>query len=483
MSKIEVDVIDKQSGSTLTLGGSGTAVTLACGATQSGFGRSGSVNWQTSIKTGDFTAVNGEGYFINTTSGAIVMTLPSSPSVGDIVSIKDYARTFDDNNLTVNRNGSNMDGAAGNAVFSTEGLSATLIFMDSTKGWSLINDDATTQTGATFISASGGTETNSPCGNFKIHTFTGPGTFTVNSVGNAAGSNTVSYLVLGGAGGGAGANGGGGGGGAGGYRESKASNDVYTASPLNATSGPGFNLPVSAQGYAIVVGGGGAGHPGSPPCADGAPGNTSSFSSISSAGGGGGSGVLPATADSGGSGGGAGGPGPSTTQAGGIGNTPPVSPPQGNNGGTAGSPSGSNNQGGGGGGAGGVGENSLPEGQPGGIPGSFGGNGGLGVTSCISGSPVGRAGGGGGNQERPAGVGAGKGGAGPQPAPNRNTTPGAGGLGDFGAGNGSFGDSFPGDNTNGTDNKGGGGGGIDTPQGGSAGNGGSGIVIIRYKFQ
>ena len=49
MSKIEVDAIDKQSGSTLTLGGSGTAVTLACGATQSGFGRSGSVNWQTSI--------------------------------------------------------------------------------------------------------------------------------------------------------------------------------------------------------------------------------------------------------------------------------------------------------------------------------------------------------------------------------------------------------------------------------------------------
>ena len=41
MSKIEVDAIDKQSGSTLTLGGSGTAVTLACGATQSGFGRTG----------------------------------------------------------------------------------------------------------------------------------------------------------------------------------------------------------------------------------------------------------------------------------------------------------------------------------------------------------------------------------------------------------------------------------------------------------
>ena len=38
MSKIEVDAIDKQSGSTLTLGGSGTAVTLGTGATQTGFG-------------------------------------------------------------------------------------------------------------------------------------------------------------------------------------------------------------------------------------------------------------------------------------------------------------------------------------------------------------------------------------------------------------------------------------------------------------
>ena len=61
MSKIEVDAIDKQSGSTLTLGGSGTAVTLACGATQTGFGRTGTVDWQTAIKTAaSFTAVNVE---------------------------------------------------------------------------------------------------------------------------------------------------------------------------------------------------------------------------------------------------------------------------------------------------------------------------------------------------------------------------------------------------------------------------------------
>ena len=95
MSKIEVNEIDKQSGSTLTLGGSGTAVTLACGATQSGFGRSGSVNWQTgSIKTAaSFTAADGEGYFIDTTSNAITANLPAG-SAGAIVAFADYVHSL-----------------------------------------------------------------------------------------------------------------------------------------------------------------------------------------------------------------------------------------------------------------------------------------------------------------------------------------------------------------------------------------------------
>ena len=100
MSTIKVNTITKRTGSTLTLGESGTTVTLACGATQTGFGRSGAVNWQTgSIKTGDFTATNGEGYFVNTTSSAVTMTLPASPSAGDIVAVKDYLGTFAENNL------------------------------------------------------------------------------------------------------------------------------------------------------------------------------------------------------------------------------------------------------------------------------------------------------------------------------------------------------------------------------------------------
>ena len=85
-------------------------------------------------------------------------------------------------------------------------------------------------------------------------------------------------VVAGGGGGGTGSAHGAGAG-AGGYREGKASSDCYTASPLNAPAG----LPVSAQGYPIVVGGGGAGATSTSP-KFGADGNASTFSTISSAG-------------------------------------------------------------------------------------------------------------------------------------------------------------------------------------------------------
>ena len=81
-----------------------------------------------------------------------------------------------------------------------------------------------------FTVATGGTITTS--GDYKIHTFTGPGTFTVTTLGNAptvptGGPNTASYLVV--AGGASGGKGGGGGGGAGGFREGRDITPSYTA--------------------------------------------------------------------------------------------------------------------------------------------------------------------------------------------------------------------------------------------------------------
>jgi hypothetical protein len=80
-----------QCGTTITLGASGDTINLASGASQTGFGRTGTVDWDTTVKTASFTAVSGDGYFVNTTSGAVTMTLPATPSAGDIVSVKDYA--------------------------------------------------------------------------------------------------------------------------------------------------------------------------------------------------------------------------------------------------------------------------------------------------------------------------------------------------------------------------------------------------------
>ena len=467
MSKIEVDAIDKQSGSTLTLGGSGTAVTLASGATQSGFGREGSVNWQTSIKTATFTAASGEGYFCNTSGGAFTVNLPSSPSVGDIVAIKDYGSSFQTNNLTIGRGGSNMNGSANDSIRNTENESLTLVYADATKGW-LAVEEGTGFVGESFLVATGGAVTTS--GNCKIHTFTGPGTFTVCQVSGTAADNIVSYLVVAGGGGG-GAGGtpgyGRGGGGAGGFREVKTPVTPYTASPLDGYGTPTNRITVTAASFPITVGGGGAGsNPNGPTTTTGTPGVNSTFSTITSAGGGGGAGNNPPGAQSGGSGGGGSdAPFPAVPYAGGAGNTPPVSPPQGNNGGAAGGGT-PTAAGGGGGGA-------TAVGVIGGTPAAHkGGEGGAGATTNISGSPTAYAGGGGGGGDNPSGP--------------KCTGGAAGGTGGGGMGGANY---NPGGilATVGTANTGGGGGGgawqsaPNAPSQGFAG--GSGIVIIRYRFQ
>ena len=82
--------------------------------------------------------MSGDGFFINTSCGAVTVTLPSSPSAGDIVSFADYASTWQNNNVTVCRNGSKINGACANALLSTQGQSVTLIYVDGTRGWKIL---------------------------------------------------------------------------------------------------------------------------------------------------------------------------------------------------------------------------------------------------------------------------------------------------------------------------------------------------------
>ena len=391
MSKIEVNKIGPQCGTTLTvgcgagqtvvadaatvtLGRCGGTVALASGATQTGFGRTGTVDWDTTPKTATFTAVSGDGFFADTSSGGFTMNLPAGVA-GAIVSVADYAGTWDTGSLTVSPNGTDkIGGTNSDAVLSTEGQSVTFIFVDSTQGWINTMDSTSNVRGATHITASGGTE--STTGNFKIHKFTGPGTFAVSNagLGTPCAPSNVDYLVVGGGGAGGGRYGGGGG-----------------------------------QGAAGVAGGSGGG---------------GSWN-------------------------------PSSGASGGSGNTPPVTPPQGSNGGQGHGPASPYATAGGGG---------ATEGGPNAFPSPpTAGRGGAGATSSICGSPISYSGGGGGSGEGAHGV-----------------TAGAGSP----CGSGTAGSSSNTPASSGAANRGGGGGAAYYPGPSSvSGTGGSGVVIIRYKFQ
>ena len=453
MSEVKVNKISPRTAcGTVTLGDSGDTFTIPSGATitnagtATGFGRTGTVDWDTSIHTGTVTAATGKGYFVNTTSGGITVNLPAA-AVGSIVAVSDYASTAASNNITVAPNGSDkINGTNDDYTISTAGLAVTLVYADATRGWKSVTGSDEDATGVTpaFVTATGGTPLT--CGDYKTHIFTGPGALCVSCAGNCAGSTTVEHITVAGGGGG-GKGSGSAGGGAGGFR---------TTSPSPDTAG----TPVSVQSYPITVGGGGAGSTTNP--ARGVSGSTSTFSSIDSAGGGGGgSGVeaVKSGADGGSGGGGAFIPG----NAGGAGNTPPTPVAQGFPGGA-----GAGCYAGGGGGGATVAGSDAPTCQ------GKGGTGGpiadayFGPTAPSYGTPgpVGStryfAGGGGGGRQPPATPPGGAGGAG------------GGGAGEFGP------PDSPG--VSGTTNTGGGGGGSGGPSG-NGGAGGSGVVMIRYKFQ
>jgi len=407
---------------------SGGAITIASGATITnngtavGLGRTGTVDWATTPVTATFTAANGVGYFANTSGSAFTMNLPAG-TAGNIVSVVDYTNTFQTNNLTIAPNGSQkIGGVAATVALSTEGQSVTFVYVDDTEGWKNVQDSTSNVTGTTYIAATGGTS--SQDGDYEIRTFTGPGTFCVSALATNPANNVVDYLVIAGGGNGAGGSAGdaqgGGGGGAGGFRTSAS---TYSGPALAVPAG----IPVTVQGYGVTVGGGG---------------NGSSALGISSARGGNGAGGCCTNGTPGGSGG-----GPKQGPAVSAGNDPVTNPAQGKP--SAAAAPGLRGSGGGGANAAGSSD-----------------DGGAGETNSITGSAVIRSGGGagGGTPSGPGGQGGGQ--------PSTPLRGGAGPGGNAGGGG-----------NPGTANTGGGGGGTGSNNQGGATNGGSGIVIIRYKFQ
>ncbi len=378
----------------------------------------GGISWDTTVKTAAFTAVAGKGYFVNTTSAAITVTLPSSPSAGDEVSIVDYAGTADTNNITITSS-DNINGASHDVFIDYERGGVSMVYVDATQGWIA----------------------------YKA----------VNETANALGTPplTVNYLVVAGGGGGGRQIAGGGGGG--GLRT------TYTnTSSLNGHSESSLSLSV-ATNYTVTIGGGGAGGSDLSTNRPGTNGVNSKFGVISSeiestAGGGGGGGGAD-NGNSGGSGGG----GSYSSGTGGSAVTSPVT--QGYAGGSGTSTSAHTQAGGGG---------ASAIGQNGGS--STGGNGGAGLAVNIlnstnsttesigevSGSDVYYSGGGGGGGRT-------------------GTSPHAGTGGIGGGTDGTYTNSAP-SNANPNTGGGGGGSGYNdsTATSVNGANGGSGIVILRY---
>ena len=339
----------------------------------------GGTSWQSAVKTANFTAVAGEGYFINTTGGAFEVDLPTSPSVGDEIEFVDFSRNFATANLTLDQGSNKFQGSTSpKPVYNINGQSIRIVYSGSTQGWiPIVDDDVTLETPQNY---------------------------------------SADFLVIaGGGGGGTGTNAGtirsGAGGGAGGYRNSYASESSggggSSETSLSLSPGTVYTITVGAGG-ALGAGAGSSGTVGSNSSISG-----SDITDITSAGGG--LGAQNGTAGgAGGSGGGAGSDLGAISGGSGTAN-------QGFNGGnntTAGDGSG------GGGGAGQVGENAHTDGT------GHGGDGGNGLASSITGSSVTRGGGGGGGASTPGSGGTGGGGnAGSDEADGSDGTANTGGGG------------------------------------------------------
>lgn len=324
-----------------------TSLPLATGVTGTlSANNGGSVAWQ-SVQTASFTAVAGRAYPVNTTSGAITVTLPASPSAGNIVQLTDYAGAWTTNNVTVGRNGSTINGAAVDVVLAIRRESIAFVYIDATQGWlAYVGVNTSNVYGASYLVAAGagggggGIGGGGGAGGLLTGTtsllYGTVYTVTVGA-GGSAGTNTVagtngSPSSIASAGGGISTIGGGGGGpgqavvasGAGGSGGGGGSNKVGGS----GTSGQGFSGGSGVPGGTSTSGGGGGssavgGNSASGVSGAGGAGTASTItgSSVTYAGGGGGGAYTGNTAGAAGSGGAGAGTNTDTAAAAGTANT------------------------------------------------------------------------------------------------------------------------------------------------------------------
>jgi len=98
-------------------------------------GSSTTPSWQ---ETTNHTASVGDKLFVDCSGGAVTVTLPVSPSMGDEIRIIDATGNASTNNITIARNGSNIQGVADNLIIDTDRAAFGLVYYNSTQGWLLM---------------------------------------------------------------------------------------------------------------------------------------------------------------------------------------------------------------------------------------------------------------------------------------------------------------------------------------------------------
>ena len=244
----------------------------------------GGLNWTNSIKTADFTAVEGNGYYVDTSSNAVTVTLPASPSTGHQISVIDHGKNSATNNITLDAGSNKIIGVQSiPTTVSENGISITLVYSGSTRGWVQVSTSDETSTKAQtatisvnyLIVAGGGGGGSSQTGSGGGAGGGAGGMLTGTTTVNALTSHTV-LVGLGGAGGAAGGSakgtdgqgssfasvttvGGGGGGDNGGNGRAGGSGGGRGYNNYNASSGYGAGTAGQGNRGGAVVGSSAAG--------------------------------------------------------------------------------------------------------------------------------------------------------------------------------------------------------------------------------
>ena len=306
---------------------------------------SGGITWQ-SVQSANFTATAGNAYPINTTSAAITVTLPASPTSGQLIGLLDYAGTFATNNVVVNPNGNNLNGATSSVKLDQNNEGITFVYSGATQGWvsyssyKAITPPATTYSASYLVVAGGaggggeigggggaggmltGTATFTPGVTYTTTVGAGGGGNSAGSASSLTGSGLTSITTVGGGQGGAGygsaqtpgsAGGSGGGGGNGPVAGGSGTSGQGNNGGVGGYNGPSSYPSGGGGGGKGAVGSGGSGNNGGAGGAGGASSITGSSVTYAGGGGGGGDGSGGSGQAGGGNGGGPGGSGGSAS--------------------------------------------------------------------------------------------------------------------------------------------------------------------------